>query len=250
MNDQDNFEDIDFSTEEDFTADTSNQVAVQMKSKTPAKVENSIGKPKNVFFKTTIGPERTEKLSIGEKTPVHDIKETLGNIFQLAPEDFHLSHAGRTLNEEGVPDDYGIGNGDEVLLIPHSQAGADDFEDLDFEDEILENSYGNQATVQVKSKTPAQTKNPASSNNYAGKSKSVFFRSTIGPEKNEKLAIGEKLPIKEIKETLSNVFSLEPEDFHLSHAGRTLNEDATPSDYSIENGDEILLIPHSTAGIY
>ena len=98
----------------------------------------------------------------------------------------------------------------------------------------------------IKSKTPA-SKTPASG---AGKTKNVYFRSTIGADKSEKLAIGENTPIRDIKETLSNMFGLAPEDFHLSHAGRTMNEDSTPKDYGIDNGDEVLLIPHSTAGLY
>ncbi|MHA1992827.1 MAG: ubiquitin-like domain-containing protein [Candidatus Hodarchaeales archaeon] len=114
---------------------------------------------------------------------------------------------------------------------------SNDFEELDFETEVAQ---------EVKSKTPANAKTPASS--FAGPKKNVFFRSTVGPERSEKLAVGENTPVRDVKETLSNVFGLSPDDFHLSHAGRTMGEDTPIGDYGIDNGDEILMIPHSTAG--
>jgi len=60
---------------------------------------------------------------VGENTPVGDVKQTLANIFGLTPDDFHLSHAGRTMDENSKLGDYGVDNGDEILLIPHSTAG-------------------------------------------------------------------------------------------------------------------------------
>ena len=239
----------------DFGIDSENEsenvVQQPIKSKTPAVTKTpGAGKTKNIYFRSTIGADKSEKLAVGENTPVRQIKETLGNLFGLAPEDFHLSHAGRTLDEDSTPKDYGIDNNDEVLLIPQSTAGAaDEFDDFDdFEDLEAE-----PAKPAVKSKTPAQvtskvdSKTPVSG---AGQRKNVFFRSTVGPERSEKLAVGENAPVRDIKETLGNLFGLDPEDFHLSHAGRTLNEDSTPKDYGIDNGDEVLLIPHSTAGLY
>jgi len=98
-----------------------------IKSKTPAAAKPPGGKEsgakKNIFFKTTVGPERTEKLSIGSRTPVRDVKTTLANIFGLNPEDFHLSHAGRTMDEDKPIEEYGVADGDEILLIPQSTAG-------------------------------------------------------------------------------------------------------------------------------
>jgi len=99
-----------------------------IKSKTPAgqgkaQASAAAGPKKNIFFKTTVGPERTEKLSIGTSTPVRDVKSTLANIFGLNPDDFHLSHAGRTMDEDAPVSDYNVDNGDEVLLIPQSTAG-------------------------------------------------------------------------------------------------------------------------------
>ena len=127
-----------------------------------------------------------------------------------------------------------------------------DFEvlDIDLDDAPTEK------TQTVKSKTPATTapastpvsKTPVSA--PAGAKKSIFFRSTIGPERSEKLTVGENTPVRDVKETLANLFGLTPDDFHLSHAGRTMNEDAPIGDYGIDNGDEVLMIPHSTAGVY
>lgn len=116
---------------------------------------------------------------------------------------------------------------------------SSDFEDLDldFEEEEPE---------QIKSKTPASSKTPAA--NSVGPRLNLFFRSTVGPERSEKLAVGSKTPVTDCKQTLSNLFGLSPDDFHLSHAGRTLEETTPIGDYGVENGDEILLIPHSTAG--
>lgn len=113
-----------------------------------------------------------------------------------------------------------------------------DFEDLDF-DLDSENS--------VKSKTPSQAKTPITGSS-AGPRKNVFFKSTVGPERTEKLSVGENTPVREVRDTLANIFGLSPDDFHLSHAGRTLDESAPIGEYGLDNGDEILLIPHSTAG--
>ncbi|NHJ02899.1 MAG: hypothetical protein EAX86_12250 [Candidatus Heimdallarchaeota archaeon] len=113
-----------------------------------------------------------------------------------------------------------------------------DFEDLDFDlDEKIE----------VKSKTPQQSKTPISGAS-AGPRKNIFFKSTVGPERTEKISVGERAPVREVRDTLANIFGLNPDDFHLSHAGRTMDESAPIGDYGIENGDEVLLIPHSTAG--
>jgi hypothetical protein len=113
-----------------------------------------------------------------------------------------------------------------------------DFEDLDFD---LDNESS------VKSKTPTQEKTPVTGTS-AGPRKNVFFKSTVGPERTEKLSVGEKTPVRDVRDTLANIFGLSPDDFHLSHAGRTLDESAPIGEYGLDNGDEILLIPHSTAG--
>jgi len=131
-----------------------------------------------------------------------------------------------------------------------------DFDDMDLdleeEDEKVEEKP--KAKPAIKSKTPAQvkgstqTKTPASAAADTGKRVNVFFKSTVGPERTEKLSIGTRTPVSDVKNTLANIFGLAPDDFHLSHAGRTMDENAPVGDYNVDNGDEILLIPHSTAG--
>ena len=94
-----------------------------VKSKAPsAKVPT--GRKISLFFKTTVGPgESTEKMMISKDAPVKDIKYTVGQMFGLSPDDFHLSHGGRTLDPNDVIANYDIDNGDEILLIPVSTAG-------------------------------------------------------------------------------------------------------------------------------
>lgn len=109
------------------------------------------------------------------------------------------------------------------------------FDDKEEEDEVIE--------TEIKSKTPDKTKTPA------GKKISVYFQSTIGPSpKQEKLVVGTDAPISDIKYTVSQIFGLPPDEFHLSHAGRTCDPDDVLEDYDVEDGDTVLLIPVSTAG--
>ena len=95
----------------------------------------------------------------------------------------------------------------------------------------------------VKSKTPA-TKTPT-----AGKKLTLYFTSTIGPgEKKEKLSVNDSNRVDDIKSTLGNIYGLDPNDFHLSSGGVTMDENNPLRDYDVTNGDDILLIPASTAG--
>ena len=95
----------------------------------------------------------------------------------------------------------------------------------------------------VKSKTPA-TKTPS-----AGKKLTLYFMSTIGPgEKKEKLTVNDGNRVGDIKSTLGNLYGLDPNDFHLSSGGVTMDENSQIRDYDVNNGDDILLIPASTAG--
>ena len=112
-----------------------------------------------------------------------------------------------------------------------------DYEDLDFDLE---------PETEIKSKTPAVSNKTPASGTTAGPKKNIFFKSTVGPERTEKVSVGERTPVREI----GNIFGLSPDDFHLSHAGRTLAEDSPIGEYGIDNGDEVLLIPHSTAGYF
>lgn len=241
---------------EEIEMNNNEEQPIVMKSKTPASAKTpastSMGNKKNLFFRSTVGPERSEKLVVGDNTPIRDVKQTLSNMFGLSPDDFHLSHAGRTMSEDSPIRDYGVENGDEVLMIPHSTAGSD-FDELEPDDEEM-------PPPTVKSKTPVsssqmhgppvtKSKTPAGSTS-SGKKKTLYFRSTVGPERSEKLSVGDNTPVREVKQTLSNLFDLSPDDFHLSHAGRTLGEDSPIGSYDIENGDEVLMIPHSSAGKY
>lgn len=115
---------------------------------------------------------------------------------------------------------------------------SEEFEELSFDEE--EEDFEEEEII---SKTPEKSKTPAS------KKISVYFQSTIGPSpKQEKLLVATDAPINDIKYTVSQIFGLPADEFHLSHAGRTCDPDDTLDDYGVEDGDTILLIPVSTAG--
>ena len=77
----------------------------------------------------------------------------------------------------------------------------------------------------------------------------VYFRSTIGPgEKLEKIKVDPETPISELKVTIGSIFALDPQNFHLSIGGRTLDNEDVLSNYELEDGIEALIIPVSTAG--
>ncbi len=116
---------------------------------------------------------------------------------------------------------------------------SEEFEEISFDEEEEEEFV----ETEIKSKTPAKTKTPA------GKKIGVYFQSTIGPSpKQEKLVVAIDAPISDIKYTVSQIFGLPPDEFHLSHAGRTCDNDDVLKDYGVEDGDTVLLIPVSTAG--
>ena len=95
-----------------------------VRSKTPATKTPSAGKKLTLYFMSTIGPgEKKEKLSVNDSNRVDDIKSTLGNIYGLDPNDFHLSSGGVTMDENNPLRDYDVSNGDDILLIPASTAG-------------------------------------------------------------------------------------------------------------------------------
>ncbi len=74
---------------------------------------------------STIGPgEKKQKLTVNDGNHVGDIKETVGNIFGLNPDDFHLSSGGVTMDENNPLNEYNVSDGDDVLLIPASTAGC------------------------------------------------------------------------------------------------------------------------------
>ncbi|MHA2245442.1 MAG: ubiquitin-like domain-containing protein [Candidatus Hodarchaeales archaeon] len=110
----------------------------------------------------------------------------------------------------------------------------EDFDDLEIEEEEEEI-----VETQMRTKVPS------------GNHLTLFFRSTIGPgEKLEKLTVDPEMGVLELKETLGGIFGLDPQDFHISISGRTLDGDDVLSNYNIEQGLECLIIPVSTAGFY
>ncbi len=113
------------------------------------------------------------------------------------------------------------------------------FEEDEFDEELddLETK-----TPALKSKTPAET--PA----VKGKQINVFFTSTIGPEKKEKLRVDTSNSVGAVKTTVGNIFGLDPSDFHLSYGGVTMDEGNPLAEYKVDDGDSVLLIPASTAG--
>ncbi len=95
-----------------------------LKSKTPASKTPSTGKKVTLYFMSTIGPgEKKEKLTVNDANQVSDIKQTLGNLYGLDPNEFHLSSGGVTMDENNQLKDYSVNDGDDILLIPASTAG-------------------------------------------------------------------------------------------------------------------------------
>jgi hypothetical protein len=77
-----------------------------------------------VFITSTVGPgEKTSDLRIKLSNKISNLKNTIGNIFGLAPENFHLSSGGITFDEQLLLKDYNLEEGDEILIIPSSTAG-------------------------------------------------------------------------------------------------------------------------------
>jgi hypothetical protein len=94
-----------------------------------------------------------------------------------------------------------------------------------------------------------ESKTPSTKVVTAGKKISVFFMSTIGPgEKKQKLTVNDGNLVGDIKETVANLFGLDPADFYLSSGGVTMEETNTLNHYNVSDGDDILLIPASIAG--
>lgn len=96
-----------------------------IESKTPSeKIPSKEGKKISVFFMSTIGPgEKKQQLTVNDGNIVGDIKETVGNLFGLNPDDFHLSCGGITMDETNPLNEYNVSEGDDILLIPASIAG-------------------------------------------------------------------------------------------------------------------------------
>jgi len=112
------------SFEEEFDEVLEEDTPAPIKAKTPASKTPSSGKKIAVYFMSTIGPgEKKQKLTVDDGNLVNDVKHTLGNIFGLNPNDFHLSSGGVTMDESAPLNEYNLSNGDDILLIPASTAG-------------------------------------------------------------------------------------------------------------------------------
>jgi hypothetical protein len=117
-------------------------------------------------------------------------------------------------------------------------------EDLDENlDEDLDEPASKSPTEEFRDKTPEHK------TSSEGKKISVFFLSTIGPgEKKQKLVVFTGNKVGDIKNTVANLFALDPSDFHLSSGGVTMDENSYLSEFDLADGDDILLIPASVAG--
>jgi len=105
--------------------------------------------------------------------------------------------------------------------------------------------------LELEEPEPISSKTPASKIPSGGRKISVFFMSTIGPgEKKQKLTVNDGNMVGDVKRTVGNIFGLNPNDFHLSHGGVTMDESNPLSDYRVADGDDVLLIPASTAGVF
>ena len=116
-------------------------------------------------------------------------------------------------------------------------------EDLEDEDEDeVEDIPPDIPKRDINSKTPVERVTTE------GKKISVYFISTIGPEKKQKLLINTVNLVGDIKQTVANLFALDPADFYFSALGITMEEQTPLKDYEVDDGDDILLIPASIAG--
>lgn len=124
----------------------------------------------------------------------------------------------------------------------------EDLEDLEeeLEEDIEENME--KPLVEI-DKKEVESKTPSTKIIHSGKKISVYFMSTIGPgEKKQKLTINDGNLVGDIKETVANLFGLDPADFYLSSGGVTMEENSSLRDFNVSDGDDILLIPASIAG--
>lgn len=148
-------------------------------------------------------------------------------------------------------------------LEPEEDIESEDFfsslEDVfDLEEEIMitelepeTQEEHTQTMITLRTKTPAGItfKTPATKPPKTGEKITVYLLSTIGPgEKKQKLIVDTANIVYDIKETVGNLYGLIPANFHLSSGGITFDEDISLYEYNLQEGDEILIIPSSTAG--
>ncbi len=120
--------------------------------------------------------------------------------------------------------------------------------DDDFDDDLDEN-LDEEEPVESKVPPPVSAKTPQGKPVPGGQDLSLFFTSTVGPgEKKQKLLVNTGNSVSDVKQTVGNMFGLNPADFHLSHGGVTLDENKPFNAYKMKDGDTVLLIPASSAG--
>lgn len=167
---------------------------------------------------------------------VDDIIFRQKEIIKIALEDYYL-HSDKTKQ-------YQIYHVENMLISSKVLIGMEDClmsENEDFDELEIEEEENSESPV-IETKVPT-AKTPT------GSRITLFFRSTIGPgEKLEKLTVDPEMAVLDLKETLGGIFGLDPQDFHLSISGRTLDADDVLSNYDLEEGLECLIIPVSTAG--
>ncbi|NVM55628.1 MAG: hypothetical protein HWN66_18135, partial [Candidatus Helarchaeota archaeon] len=104
--------------------DIEEEKSLEIKSKIPPEKVEKESKKINIYFLSTIGPgEKRQNLFIDNSKRIMDIKETIGEIYGLAPANFYLSSGGITLEETASLKDYDIDDSDEIIIIPSSTAG-------------------------------------------------------------------------------------------------------------------------------
>ena len=78
---------------------------------------------------------------------------------------------------------------------------------------------------------------------------SLYFENTIGPSsRKEKLSVNTEMPVADLKYTLSEIFNLPSDEFHLIHGGMTMDNEDLLSNFNLIEGDVLLIIPVTTAG--
>jgi hypothetical protein len=125
-----------------------------------------------------------------------------------------------------------------------------DDEPMDFNEDLEEEEEPVQKKPKAAAPTPkVSQKTPKPAPVVKGKQITVYFESTVGPgQKKQKLLVNENAKVEDIKGTVGKLFGLDPDDFHLSYGGVTMDEANPLKDYEISDGDTVLLIPASTAG--
>ncbi|MFW9867113.1 MAG: hypothetical protein ACFFEN_13540 [Candidatus Thorarchaeota archaeon] len=194
--------------------------------------------------------EIQDSIGIFSEELTKKITDTLMNeIVNLQEENFKLTEL---LNKIEVDDI------DKISILTDNETIIASLEDLIEveEDRIMQEIQEEEDTYKktlftIRTKTPGSIKSkiPTEELVFEAKKITVFFLSTIGPgEKKQKLEIDTNNEISKIKVTIGNLFGLNPLDFYLVAGGITLDELLPLKDYKLVDGDEILIIPSSTAG--